>query len=759
VLKVSLTIWLGCAAALLAGDAERNEKTEPGIHDFRATQAEPSHALTSAATQDTMTSEQHKPNRLAREKSPYLLQHANNPVDWFPWGPEAFEKARRENKPIFLSIGYSTCHWCHVMEHESFENAEIADALNRWFVPIKVDREERPDVDQIYMTAVQAMTGQGGWPLSAWLTPDLKPFYGGTYFPPGSAHGRPGFKDLLTRIHELWEQQHERVLQQGRQLHDAIAAMQTAAGAAGEARDGMLRAAYEQFRGQYDEEHGGFGGAPKFPRPAQFNFLLRYWKRTGDAHALEMTAHTLRQMALGGMYDQLGGGFARYSVDERWHVPHFEKMLYDNAQLAVSYCEAWQITREPFFADVARDVLRYVGRDMTHPGGAFYSAEDADSEGLEGKFYAWTAQELRDALGAEEAKFVGEYYGCEEAGNWDDPAGHGPKNANVLFVARTFEQMAKLFGGTPPQARERIEAAKRKLFEVRSRRVRPHLDDKILAAWNGQMIGAFARASQALDDPRYLASAGRAAEFVLAKLYAPQTKTLRRRWRDGEAKVEGFLDDYAFLAAGLLELYEASFDPRWLDRATELTDTMIAQFHDEAGGGFWFTPPGQSDIIARMKDDYDSAQPSGNAIAIANLQRLAQLTDNPRYAAIAGESLRRLLPRFSQSPTAVPQWLCALDAALAKPRQIVIAGGPDAPDTKAMLRAVRERYLPDAILLLADGGPRQAAMAKRLKFLAGMKPLDGKATVYICENYACRAPTNDLEKLKEMLEAKPTKTN
>ncbi|MBI5820229.1 MAG: thioredoxin domain-containing protein [Verrucomicrobia bacterium] len=702
-----------------------------------------------------MTSDPRKPNRLAKEKSPYLLQHACNPVNWHPWGLEAFETARRENKPIFLSIGYSTCHWCHVMEHESFENAEIAEVLNRWFVPVKVDREERPDVDQIYMTAVQTMTGQGGWPLSAWLTPDLKPFYGATYFPPRSAFGRPGFKEILTRIHEVWEQQHEQVLQQGRQLHDAIVAATTAGGAPGEIDADLPGAAYDQFRIQYDAEHGGFGGAPKFPRPAQLNFLLRYWKRTGDAKALEMTTHTLRQMALGGMYDQLGGGFSRYSVDERWRVPHFEKMLYDNAQLVVSYCEAWQITREPFLAGVARDVLCYISRDMTHPDGAFYSAEDADSEGVEGKFYAWTAQELRDALGAEEARFVGEYYGCEEKGNWDDPTGHGPKNANVLFVARTFEQMAKLFGGTPQQARERIESAKRKLSEVRSRRVRPHLDDKILTAWNGQMIGAFARAAQALDEPQYLAAATRAAEFILAKLYDPQTRTLLRRWRDGEAKVEGFLDDYAFFAAGLLELYEASFDPQWLDRAVELTDTMIARFHDKAGGGFWFTPPGQTDIIARMKDDYDGAQPSGNSIAIADLQKLAQFTGHPRYAAIADESLRRLLPRFRQTPTAVPQWLCALDATLAGHRQIVIAGAPDAADTKAMLRAVRERYLPDIILLLADGGPRQAAMAKRLKFLASMKPLDGKATAYVCENYACRAPTNDLVKLLKMLDAPP----
>jgi hypothetical protein len=701
-----------------------------------------------------MTTQPQKANRLAKEKSPYLLQHAYNPVDWHPWGAEAFEKARRENKPIFLSVGYSTCHWCHVMEHESFESAEIAELLNQWFVPVKVDREERPDVDQIYMTAVQAMTGQGGWPLSAWLTPDLKPFYGGTYFPPRSAFGRPGFKEILTRIHEVWEQQREKLLEQGEQLQAMLKESAAAGGAPGPPNEEFLQACYEQFRGTYDAERGGFGGAPKFPRPSQFNFLLRYWARTGEKAALEMTAHTLRQMALGGMYDQVGGGFARYSVDERWHVPHFEKMLYDNAQLLASYCEAWQITREPFFAQVARDIVRYVRRDMMHPEGAFYSAEDADSEGVEGKFYCWTALELRAALDAEEAKFVGEYFGCEEAGNWEDPTGHGPKNANVLFVARTFEQMAKLFHTTPDAARARIEAAKKKLFEARSKRIRPHLDDKILTSWNGQMVAALARASQALDEPEYLAAAGRAAEFILAKLYDPPKKTLLRRWRDGEAKVEGFLDDYAFFTAGLLELFEASQEPRWLDCAVELAGTMIGRFHDEQGGGFWFTPPGRGDIIARLKDDYDGAEPSGNSIAIAVLQRLAQLTATPRYDEISRKSLAAFTLRFRRTPFAVPQMLCAIDTALSKHRQIVIAGTPDAADTKAMLRAVRERFLPNTILLLADGGARQAALAKRLKFLAAIKPLDGKATAYVCENYACQVPTTDMEKLRQMLDAR-----
>jgi hypothetical protein len=712
--------------------------------------AEPGDLPKASAHATTMRT--HKTNRLANEKSPYLLQHARNPVDWHPWGPEAFEKARRENKPIFLSIGYSTCHWCHVMEHESFESEEIAAMLNRWFVPVKVDREERPDVDRIYMTAVQAMTGQGGWPLSAWLTPDLKPFYGGTYFPPTSRYGRPGFKEILERIHEVWEQQHDKALEQGRQLHEAINRAPAAGGAGGELNAELLRGCYEQFRATYDDRHGGFGGAPKFPRPAQFNFLLRYWARTCEQAALEMTAHTLRQMALGGMYDQIGGGFARYSVDERWHVPHFEKMLYDNAQLVVSFCEAFQITREPFFADVARDVLRYVQRDMTHPDGAFYSAEDADSEGVEGKFYAWTMQELRDALGADEARFVASFYGCDEAGNWEDPTGHGPKNANVLFVARTNEQMAKLFNTTPDAARARIEEARKKLFDVRSKRVRPHLDDKILASWNGQMIGAFARAAQVLDEPRYLAAAERAAGFILAKLYDPANRTLTRRWRDGEAKVEGMLDDYAFLAAGLLELFEASQEPKWLERAVELTDTMIARFYDEQDGGFWFTRAGQSDLIARLKDDYDGAEPSGNSIAVANLQKIAQFTGAARYSEMAERTLRSFMLHFRRAPSAVPQMLCAVDAALSTRRQIVIAGAPAAADTKAMLRAVRDRYLPNTILLLADGGPRQAVLAKRLKFLDSIKPLDGKATAYVCENCTCHAPTTELAGLRRLLD-------
>jgi uncharacterized protein YyaL (SSP411 family) len=400
------------------------------------------------------------------------------------------------------------------------------------------------------------------------------------------------------------------------------------------------------------------------------------------------------------------------------------------------------------------ETLDYVLREMTSPEGGFYSTQDADSEGVEGKFYAWTTPELREVLGEDDAKFAGYYFGCEEQGNWDDPAGHGPKNANVLFVARTFGQMAKAFNTTPELARERIEAAKRKLFEVRCKRVRPHLDDKILTAWNGQMIAALARAAQALDEPQYLAAAERAAGFLLAKLYDPQTKTLLRRWRDGEAKVDGFLDDYAFFIAGLMELYEASLDPKWIEHAIGLADTMIARFYDEANSGFWFTAPGQSDIIARMKDDYDGAEPSGNSIAIASLQQIAQLTGNRRYQEIADKSLRLFAPHLRRQPFAVPQMLCAADAALAKHRQIVIAGSPDAPDTQAMLRAVRERYLPNTIFILADGGPRQVALAKRLEFLASIKPLNGKATAYVCENYACQAPTNDIGRLKELLGAR-----
>ncbi len=528
-------------------------------------------------------------NHLAAEKSPYLRQHAHNPVDWYPWGEAAFEKSRSEDKPIFLSVGYSTCHWCHVMERESFENEQLAAILNRWFVPVKVDREERPDVDRIYMTFVQASTGSGGWPMSVFLTPELKPFFGGTYFPPDNRYGRPGFGAILERIAQAWRDDRGRIVQSSGDVIAQLAQYSGATGPSTGAPDkAVLDSAFQHFRRMFDSAHGGFGSAPKFPRPVVFNFLLRYYARTNRHEALDMTLETLRAMANGGMHDQLGGGFHRYSVDERWFVPHFEKMLYDQAQLAISYLEAFQITHDPFYAKIARSTLDYVLRDMTHPEGGFYSAEDADSvidpanpkEKGEGAFYIWSAQELKNEL-KDYPRFAS-IYGVGDNGNvQDDPHGEFT-GKNILYLREPLDDAAEA----------ELQAAKTALLAIRSKRVRPHLDDKILTAWNGLMIWAFAKGAQILNEPRYLEAAQRAASFILTLMYDANSGVLQRRYRDGEAAIAGFLDDYAFFIGALLDLYEADFDPRHVETAMALTDKMRALFEDPVGGGFFSTAEG-----------------------------------------------------------------------------------------------------------------------------------------------------------------------
>lgn len=684
------------------------------------------------------------PNRLAREKSPYLLQHAFNPVDWHPWGEEAFAKARRENKPIFLSVGYSTCHWCHVMEHESFENREIAAVMNEYFVCIKVDREERPDVDKIYMTAVQAMTGQGGWPMSVFLTPDLKPFFGGTYWPPTAKYGRAGFPEILERVHEVWQKKRDDVLQSSRQLGEQLQAHLTVRAAPGSLDEHTLRDAYEDLAGQYDEVYGGFGGAPKFPRPASLNFLVRYHARTHDDKAREMVLHTQKKMARGGMCDQLGGGFHRYSVDQRWLVPHFEKMLYDNAQLVCSYLEAYQLSRDPFYADVARDVLRYVTRDMTHKDGGWYSAEDADSEGVEGKFYVWTPDEVNQVLGREDARMFSFVYDVSANGNFE----HGWSIPNQVFSAR---EAAGEFHTTEEEVRATLARSKEKLFAVRAKRIRPHLDDKILTSWNGLMLSAFARAHQVLDDGAHLDAALKNAHWVLANLYDAKAQRLHRRWREGEAGGAAIVDDYAFLVQGLIDLYEASFDPQWLARAIELQEIQNQIFYDTAEGGFFMTTGEDASILSRPKEDYDGAEPSGNSISVLNLLRLAQFTDHAVYREMADKTLKLFGERLRRVPQIAPQMLVALDYSLQKPRQIVIAGKPGSADTRRLLRVVHERLLPARILLFVDGGPAQAALAKRLPFLKDIAPREGRATAFVCENYACQLPTTEPEVLKQKL--------
>jgi len=689
-------------------------------------------------------------NHLIAEKSPYLQQHAHNPVDWFPWSTEAFEKARRENKPIFLSIGYSTCHWCHVMERESFESDTIAAILNRWFVPVKVDREERPDVDRIYMTFVQASTGGGGWPMSVFLTPDLKPFFGGTYFPPDNRYGRPGFGAILERIAEAWQRERERIMQSSSDVVAQLAQYTASAPAAGVADQTILDSAFQQFRRMFDSAHGGFGGAPKFPRPVVFNFLLRYHAQTRRAEALDMSLATLRAMANGGMHDQLGGGFHRYSVDEQWFVPHFEKMLYDQAQLAGSYLEAFQITHDPFYARIARSTLDYVLRDMTHPGGGFYSAEDADSvidpaqpkEKGEGAFYVWTANEVRQALGNELYAVFAAHYGVENSGNvQNDPHGEFP-GKNILYVRQAAD----------PAVEPLLAAAREKLLQVRSRRIRPHLDDKILTAWNGLMISAFAKAAQILDDPRYLTAAQRATAFILTRMYNASSGVLQRRYRDGEAAIGGFLDDYAFLIAALLDLYEADFDPGHFEIALALASKMRELFEDPEDGAFFSTAVGDPSLVLRMKDDYDGAEPSGNAVALLDLLRLAHLTDRADYREAADRTLRALASKIASQPVAVPQMLVAVDYALAPRREIVIAGDPAAGLARDFLRHVRDRFLPHTITLVAASDDSRAKLARFFPAAANMEPIAGQPTAYVCQNYVCQLPTIELSKFDELLQ-------
>ncbi len=696
-------------------------------------------------------------NRLANEKSPYLQQHAHNPVDWHPWGPEAFEKAKIEDKPIFLSVGYSTCHWCHVMERESFESEELAEILNRYFIPIKVDREERPDVDRIYMLFVQATTGSGGWPMSVWLTPELKPFFGGTYFPPDNRYGRPGFKMVLESLARTWIQDRAKIVESSIDVTKQLAEFSSSGPVSGIADASVLDKAFYGFRRSFDQQRGGFGGAPKFPRPAVHNFLLRYYARTHDDEALEMVLTTLREMAKGGMHDQIGGGFHRYSVDERWFVPHFEKMLYDQAQLASSYLEAYQITHDESLAAVARDIFDYVLRDLTHPDGGFYSAEDADSalspeqpnvKG-EGAFYIWSDNELARMLDSGTLEWFRYRYGVEPLGNVrEDPHGEF-RGSNILYEAHTVEQTASHFQVPLEQVRTALSAARATLLEARSKRARPHLDDKVLTAWNGLMISAFAKGAQILGEPSYQKAARRATDFVLRHLYDPERGVLLRRFRAGEAAIPAFLDDYSFLLQALLDLYESGFETYHLELAIQLTRKMRELFEDNETGGFFSTPEGDANLILRIKDDYDGAEPSGNSIAANVLLRLARITGQDDLRKSSERTLELFSSKLGSTPSGVPQMLATLLFSLSPPRQIVIAGPKD--QAGEMLDAVRSRFLPDTTVFLLDDESR-AALTRIQPGLADMTSIHGRVTAYVCENFACQLPTTEVDKLAALLQ-------
>jgi uncharacterized protein YyaL (SSP411 family) len=687
-------------------------------------------------------------NRLAAEKSPYLLQHAHNPVDWYPWGDEAFEKARREDKPIFLSIGYSTCHWCHVMERESFENEAIAALVNQWFVPIKIDREERPDIDRIYMSYVQATTGGGGWPMSVWLTPDLKPFVGGTYFPPENRYGRAGFPLVLERVAEAWKNDRDRILKSSDSIIEEL--RKQSAGHSdrgqGSADPAVLESAFLQFRRSFDSKLGGFGGAPKFPRPSVLHFLLRYFKRSGDEEALDMVATTLIAMEKGGMNDQLGGGFHRYSVDEYWFVPHFEKMLYDQAQLVTAYLEGFQLTGNEAMERAARRTLDYLIRDMRAPEGAFWSAEDADSapdpakphEKTEGFFYVWPWAEVVNLIGEEHARWFAFRYGMERGGNVQNDPHHEFTGLNILFQAHTFEETAHHFDRELAEVVPALAAAEQILFEARAQRPRPHLDDKILTAWNGLAISAFAKASAILNEPRYAEAARRAADFILTALRTPEGNLLRR-YRAGDAAIDGMQDDYAFFTQGLLDLYEATFEYKYLAEAIALTERQSALFEDTEGGAFYASSQADAAQLVRMKDDYDGAEPSGNSVALLNLLRLHRIAGRADFDASARRLIGAFATRAASTPFGMPQFLCALDFSLAAPREIVVAG--DLPED--MRRLLWKKFDPHRVLLHA--GPELSA------FQPAMKDMTGPA-VYVCENFTCNAPVATKEDLLRLLE-------
>ncbi len=703
---------------------------------------------------------ENEPNRLIHEKSPYLLQHAHNPVDWYPWGPDAFQKAQTQKKPIFLSIGYSTCHWCHVMERESFENATVADILNRYFVSIKVDREERPDVDRVYMSFVQSTTGSGGWPMSVFLTPDLKPFLGGTYYPPDDRYGRPGFASLITRIAEIWDESPGKILDQGSQFTQAIAAHLREAQSieSSPLKLDWLENGYGQLASGYDPEDGGFTPAPKFPRPSVFNFLLRYWLRSKKTNSLDMVEFTLRKMSRGGIYDHLGGGFHRYSVDARWHVPHFEKMLYDQAQLTVAYAEIFQATANPAFERVVRETLDYVLRDLTSSEGGFYSAEDADSlaepgaaEKREGAFYVWTQEELDRVLSPDESLAFRRMYGVERAGNV--AAASDPHRElvgrNVLFLQNDAELVSKLTGKDEKEISKLISAARQKLKSIRDQRPRPHLDDKIVTAWNGLMVSGFAKAFQVFGEERYLAAAQRAAEFLQRNLYRHR---LLRSYRGTAGATYGFAEDYAFLIQGLLDLYEADFDVRWLRWAGELQVQMNDLFVDPKGG-YFSTEEAAPDILFRMKEDHDGAEPSANSVAAMNLTRLARIFDRKEFQHSAARIVGAFHPALERMPAALPQMLAALDAAIAEPVQIVLAGRTGQPETAELLKAIRRRYLPNKVVLLADGGEGQSWLAQHIEALRAMGAIEGKSAAYLCRNFTCDLPITEPELLAARLES------
>jgi uncharacterized protein len=688
-----------------------------------------------------MSTTSRKTNRLIHETSPYLKQHAYNPVDWFPWSDEALAEAKRLDRPIFLSIGYSACHWCHVMEHESFEDPEVAELLASNFISIKVDREERPDLDQIYMTAVQLLTQHGGWPMTVFLTPDLQPFYGGTYFPPEDRYGMPSFKKVVNAIADAWKNRRSDVLNNAAHLTAGIndsMKLEATAGASVQAEaEPLLRNAAMMLSRIFDSHHGGFGRAPKFPHPMEIRLLLRIAQRFGDDGALEMATKSLDHMAMGGMYDQLGGGFHRYSTDERWLVPHFEKMLYDNALLSMAYLEAYQTTNKEYYREIAAETLNYVLREMTGPDGAFYSTQDADSEGVEGKFFVWTQAEIESLLGVDDAKLFCSVYDVTPHGNWEAHS--------ILHLTRPLDVEAKMLSMPLDLLKSRLNACKSKLLAARSKRIWPGRDEKILTAWNGLMIASFAKAAQVLEQPSYTHAAARAADFLLATMRRPDGRLWRTTFAGAAPKLNGYLEDYAYLIDALVTLYETTFESRWIAAAVSLARIMIEQCWDEAEGGFYFTGKDHESLIARNKDPHDNATPSGNSMAVTGLLRLAKLTGDADLLAKATRTLELFRGLMSRSPTAAGQMLTALDFATAPVKEIVVVGDANHPDVIAALRQLRRPFRPHQVVAWqASDADASLPLLKERKAL-------GTVTTYVCENFTCQAPLVGVDALKAIL--------
>ena len=692
-------------------------------------------------------------NRLKYEKSPYLLQHADNPVDWYPWGDEAFNKAEKEDKPIFLSIGYSTCHWCHVMEHESFEDPQMAKLINEVFIPIKVDREERPDIDQVYMTVCQLMTGSGGWPLTILMTADKKPFFAATYIPKESRFGRTGLLDLSRRVDTLWKTKRVELLGSVDKIESAL--KQTNANIAGEELGkNSLDLAYKQLSERFDGQYAGFGQDRKFPTPHNFLFLLRYWKRTGDANALRMVEQTLTAMRKGGIYDHVGFGFHRYSTDRQWLLPHFEKMLYDQALLTVAYTEAYQTTAKAEYKQVAQEILSYVLRDMRSPKGGFYSAEDADSEGEEGKFYVWTKSQINEVLDDEETSLFNDVFNIEHDGNFFDEATKQKNGANIPYLTRSPGSIAEQKGISTETLNERIKACRRKLFTHREKRIHPLKDDKILADWNGLMIASLAIASRAFDEAEYFSAGEKAAGFILQNMRTPDGRLIHR-YREGQAGLAPTIDDYAFFIWGLIELYETSFNVEYLKNALALSQVMIEDFWDESGGGFYFTGKDAEVLLVRPKEIYDGASPSGNSVAAHNLLRLARITANTDFENRSAKILTAFSKNVESMPSGHTHLMMAVDIAIGPSTEVVIVGDPNSEATKNILKALHVSYLPSTVIVLKPTDPKSPEIVNLAKYTETQMSIGDKATAYVCRNYVCNRPTTDVKEMMALLEGDP----